>query len=353
MLYQIQNPHGGDIYGEEVLLDFSANTNPFGTPQGVIQALQTALPNLHRYPDPYCRKLIGAISAHEQVPAEYILCGSGAAELIYSYCEAVHPHTAAMPVPTFSEYALGLKRAGCSIRPFVLGQENDFTLGESFLTYLSEITPDVVFLCNPNNPTGKTIPFSLLKEILSLCSKGGIRLFVDECFLDLSDTGESLKPFLADHPQLFILKAFTKSYGLAGVRLGYCLSSDTELLKRMSAAVQPWNVSALAQVAGVAALLEKSFLRKTKAMIPQERRYLTEMLRSFGFWVCPSETNFLLFRGPEELRQHLKEKKILIRDCSNFDGLCPGWFRIAVRLHEENEALVHGIQEVLPWQKTL
>lgn len=353
MLYQIQNPHGGDIYGEKVLLDYSANTNPFGTPQGVIEAVQAVLPDMHRYPDPYCRKLIKAISAHEQVPTEYILCGSGAAELIYSYCKAVRPHTAAMPVPTFSEYALSLKRMGCDIRTFVLGQEKDFTLDESFLTWLSEAKPDVVFLCNPNNPTGKIIPSPLLVKILSLCIARGIRLFIDECFLDLSDNGESMKPFLAAYPKLFILKAFTKSYGMAGIRLGYCLTSDRSLLKRMSAAVQPWNVSALAQAAGVAALSETAFLQRTKAVISQERLWLTEKLQSFGFRVCPSQTNFLLFQGPEDLHLRLKEKQVLIRDCSNFEGLCPGWFRIAVRLHEENEALIHGIQEVLSWQKTL
>lgn len=352
MLYQISNPHGGDIYGEEVLLDFSANTNPFGTPQGVVRAVEAVLPDMHRYPDPYCRKLIRAISAHEQVPEEYILCGSGAAELIYTYCEALRPGQAVMPAPTFSEYALGLERMGCNIRFFVLGQKNDFTLDESFLAYLSEITPDVVFLCNPNNPTGKIIPYPLLKKILSLCSERGIRLFVDECFLDLSDNGESMKQFQAECPQLFILKAFTKSYGMAGIRLGYCLTSDTALLKKMAAAVQPWNVSALAQAAGVAALSETDFLQRTKAVISEERLWLTEKLKSFGFWVCPSQTNFLLFRGPENLHRCLKEKKILIRDCSNFEGLCPGWYRIAVRLHEENEALIHGIQEVLSWQKT-
>ena len=106
MLYQTTNPHGGDIYGEEVRLDFSANTNPFGTPQGVIDAVRAALTEMHRYPDPYCRKLTQAISEFEGVPKEYILCGSGAAEQIYAYCEAVHPKLAVELAPTFSEYTL-------------------------------------------------------------------------------------------------------------------------------------------------------------------------------------------------------------------------------------------------------
>ncbi|MGN1025812.1 MAG: pyridoxal phosphate-dependent aminotransferase [Faecousia sp.] len=353
MLYRTNNPHGGDIYGEEVWLDYSANTNPFGIPQGVINAVQAALPEMHHYPDPYCRKLTGAISDFEGVPEEYILCGSGAAELIYTYCEAVRPKTAVMPAPTFSEYALGLERVGCKFERFFLRQENGFELGEDFLTYLTETMPDVVFLCNPNNPTGKTIAYPLLEKLLSLCKERGIRLFADECFLDLSDKGKSLKPFLKESPGLFLLKAFTKSYGMAGIRLGYCLSSDAALLKRMSKAVQPWNVSGLAQAAGVAALGEQAFLQKTKAVISVERKWLTDELATLGFWVCPSSTNFLLFHGPDNLYRILKEKKIAIRDCRNFEGLGPGWFRIAVRLHEENECLIRTIREVLPWQKTL
>ena len=346
MLYQTKNPHGGDVYGEEVLLDFSANTNPFGTPQGILDAVQAALPDMHRYPDPHCRRLIQAISDFEGVPKEYILCGNGAADLIYAYCEAVRPSLAVELAPTFSEYALGLGRVGCQVERYQLRQEQKFELDEGFLPYLAETMPNVVFLCNPNNPTGKTIAQSLLEKILNFCGTHKIRLFVDECFLDLSDNGESLKPFLAENPQLFILKAFTKSYGMAGIRLGYCLTSDTELLTQMSQAVQPWNVSSLAQAAGVAAMREQVFLQKTKELVAGERTWLKEQLEALGFWVCPSSANYLLFKGPADLHRRLKEKKIAIRNCDNYYGLGRGWYRIAVRLREENQCLIRAIKEV-------
>lgn len=346
MLYQTTNPHGGDIYGEEVRLDFSANTNPFGTPQGVIRAVQAALPEMYRYPDPYCRKLIQAISDFEGVPEGYILCGGGAAELIYAYCEGAKPKLAVELAPTFSEYSLGLERVGCEVKRYLLHQENEFELGEAFLEYLSETKPDVVFLCNPNNPTGKTVAPSLLEKILEFCGIRGIRLFVDECFLDLSDNGESLKPFLAENPQLFILKAFTKSYGMAGIRLGYCLTADSDLLGRIARAVQPWNVSSLAQAAGVAALREQDFLRRTRTLIAVERNWLKAELEKLGFWVCSSHTNYLLFQGADGLCEKLKDKKIAIRNCDNYHGLSPGWYRIAVRLHEENECLIRAMKEV-------
>ena len=346
MLYRTRNPHGGDIYEEKIALDYSSNTNPFGTPQGVLDAMSRVLAEVHHYPDPYCRELVNAIAAFEDVPQEYILCGNGAAELIYAYCEAAHAKRAVELAPTFSEYALGLERIGCQIDRYVLRQENDFDLDDGFLKFLMECKPDTVFLCNPNNPTGRLIPSYILDRVLDFCHQNHARLFLDECFLDLSDDGISMKGFLKDHPELFILKAFTKSYGMAGVRLGYCLCSNEALLKKMSKAVQPWNVSTLAQAAGVAALQEKQFLAETKTLIPVERRWLKDELESLGFWVCSSKANFLLFHSNPGLHTALKKYGIVIRNCDNYYGLSSGWYRIAVRLHEQNEQLIAAVKQV-------
>ena len=346
MLYRTQNPHGGDIYEEKVLLDYSSNTNPFGTPQGVVDAMNSVLTEVHHYPDPYCRALVHAIAAFEDVPQEYILCGNGAAELIYAYCEAACPKCAVELAPTFSEYALGLKRVGCQVDRYTLQQDNDFDLDDGFLKFLMERKPEAVFLCNPNNPTGRLIPSYVLERVLDFCHQHHIRLFLDECFLDLSDDGISMKGFLRDHPELFILKAFTKSYGMAGVRLGYCLCSDNNLLAAMSKTTQPWNVSVLAQAAGVAALQEKQFLMQTKALIPVERCWLKDELEKLGFWACSSKANYLLFCSKPGLHKELKKYGIAIRNCDNYHGLSSGWYRIAVRLHEQNEQLIAAVKQV-------
>ena len=353
MLYHTQNPHGGDIYDGEIRLDFSANTNPYGTPQAVLDAMSAVLPRVHQYPDPYCRELVKAISEFEAVPKDWILCGSGAAELIYSYCEALRPETAMELAPTFSEYALALERVGCQVERYSLEAQNHFTLTEDFLSALASSRPDALFLCNPNNPTGQVIDLPLLERILAVCFRQGTALFVDECFLDLSDDGVSLKARLGAYPNLFILKAFTKSYGMAGVRLGYCLCSNPELLQKMSHTVQPWNVSTLAQAAGIAALRQRDFLQKTRALIPAERRWLQAQLEALGFRVCPSHANYLLFHARKDLHGRLREKGIAIRSCGNYHGLEAGWYRIAVRLHEENERLIEAMKEVCVWQRTL
>ena len=124
MLYNTKNPHGGDIYDSPVELDYSANINPFGTPPAVKRAMADALEQVVHYPDPYCRKLVAAISAHEGVPESYILCGNGAAELIYSYAEAVHARRALETAPTFSEYSLALEKTGCEVLRYELGEED-------------------------------------------------------------------------------------------------------------------------------------------------------------------------------------------------------------------------------------
>ena len=141
MLYQTTNPHGGDIYGGGVLLDFSANTNPFGTPPGVREAIIRALPELHRYPDPYCRALVSAIAAHEQVPESFVLCGSGAAELIYGFARGAGVKTALVTAPTFSEYALGLRQVGCVPEEYLLREENDFRPDAGILTAIRTRKP--------------------------------------------------------------------------------------------------------------------------------------------------------------------------------------------------------------------
>ena len=343
MLYQTKNRHGGDIYGG-IALDFSANVSPLGTPSSVTDAIERALPELYRYPDPYCRTLVQTISEYEGVPKNFVLCGNGASELIYAYCGAVRPKRAMELAPTFSEYSLALRRTGCEIVRYALDQNENFDLRKDFLPFLAREELDALFLCNPNNPTGRLIADDMLEEILRICREKNIALFVDECFLSLSDGGVDLTPSLSDFPQLFILKAFTKSFGMAGLRLGYGLSADEALLRKMSAAVPPWNVSALAQAAGVAALGDAEFLERNRAVIRAERPRLEERLRELGFWVCPSQANYILFRGEAGLADRLRERGAAIRDCANFEGLGPGWYRAAVRLREENDALLDAMR---------
>ena len=349
MLYQTTNPHGGDIYSKDVYQDFSANINPLGTPPGVLEAVKASLGQLHRYPDPYCRELTTAIAGFEGVPESQILCGNGAAELIFSFCRCLRPKKALLPVPSFSEYASALAAAGCQAVHYRLAQKDDFTLTEAFLPVLEEFDGEALLLCNPNNPTGQVIEKSLMEQILSLCERKGIFLFVDECFLDLTEGGEglTLKDRLGQNENLLLLKAFTKSYGMAGLRLGCCLSGNARLLLAMSRDTQAWNVSVPAQVAGAAALKEQAFLERAKKIIFDQRPQMAAAMEKMGLTVIPSRANFLLFYSEKELYAPLLARGIQLRSCDNFPGLGRGWYRAAVKLPEENRILLSAMEEIL------
>lgn len=341
--------HGGDIYAQDVRCDFSANINPLGTPDAVRQAVVATANHIQHYPDPCCRKLIKKIAEYEGVTPSSVMCGSGAAELIFSFCAATKPKKALELAPTFSEYSMALESVGCHVERYTLKKEDDFALTGDFLSVLRSNPWDVVFLCNPNNPTGRLIAPALLEIICRICVENGTRLFLDECFLDLSDDGgaNSMKSKLEQSPNLFILKAFTKNYGMAGLRLGYCLCGDRELLERMSKMTQIWNVSTPAQEAGIAALEERAFLARAKAIIIEERKRLTEALVQLGFEVCHSDANYILFYTQAVIEEPLAEQGILIRNCSNYYGLESGWYRIAVKLKEENEMLILALRQIV------
>lgn len=176
---------------------------------------------------------------------------------------------------------------------------------------------------------------------------------VDECFLDFVKDPEeySLKRSLSGFNNLFILKAFTKRYAMAGVRLGYGLCSDRKLMERMELCVQPWNVSTMAQAAGLQALTETEYVEEGRQLVFREAQWLKDELVRIGYKVFPSEANYIFFKGPEELFDFCLRKRILIRDCSNYPGLTKGYYRIAVKRHEENVKLIEVLEGGILWQK--
>ena len=254
---------------------------------------------------------------------EYLICGNGAADLIFSLSRALNPKKALLPAPTFAEYEQALVSVGCEISRYYLKEENDFCIQEDYPDVLKKEKPDIIFLCNPNNPTGITIPQDLLEKILETCSIQGIFMVVDECFLDFVKDPDkhTLKEKLEKYPGLFILKAFTKRYAIPGVRLGYGFCSDREVLDRMEAVTQPWNVSTMAQQAGMAALKESEYVEAGRQIIFRGICIDEGRMRQVGLTVYPSEANYIFFYGPEDLFERCVAKGILIRDCSNYPGL--------------------------------
>lgn len=340
----IKSEHGGDIFEREIVYDFSANLNPLGMPESVKNALRKSISEWEKYPDPFCRSLVKKLSEREIFPPENIVCGNGAADLIFRIVQTAKPKKAVVCAPSFSEYSKALTQNGCEISAYFLSEKNGFALDEKILEMLDE-SVQMLILCTPNNPTGRTVDGELLRRICERCKANDIVFLCDECFIDFTENAAHAERFL--NPNVVVLKAFTKIYAMAGLRLGYALFGDAKLAEKVRRNGQFWSVSAPAQTAGEAALDEKNYLEKTLELEKTERGFLTEKLQIFGFKVYPSEANFILFYTKLPLDEMLLSEKILIRNCANFDGLEQGYFRIAVRSHEENSALVSAIERCL------
>lgn len=336
--------HGGDWAGFQERygkppLDFSASTTPLPMPARMRAAVARSLNRADRYPDPLCRELTAALGKKHGQSRSHILCGAGAADLLFRLVLAKRPRRAMIVEPTFSGYEEALRTVDCQVERFFLREEDGFTLTADLLPCIKPGL-DMLFLCSPNNPTGRIVPAELLEKIRERCRQCGALLVLDACFGD----------FLPGPPQTgpFVLRSFTKWYPMAGLRLGYAVCPDTELLEKMCRQGPPWAVSAPAQAAGLAALEEQAYSRALAALIREQRPVLAAGLAELGCRVIPGEANFLLFRCSDvQLAQKLEGRGILIRNCSNFPGLGPGWYRAAVRTGEENQALLRAVREAL------
>lgn len=362
--------HGGDIYSQEVELDFSANLNPLGLPQAVRRAAADSLADSAAYPDSRSRKLVKALAAYHGVKEEWVICGNGAADLIFGLALAVKPDRALVTAPAFSEYEQALAAVDCRVSYLDLLEQDGFGLNrERLLEKLAE-GPRLVFLCNPNNPTGVPIPREDVEWAAGACREIGALLAVDECFCDfLDDPGScSVIPFLGKYPNLFVLKAFTKLYAMAGLRLGYGLCACGELMEKLERVRQPWSVSNVAQAAGLAALGETEYVRESTRAIAAERRWLTDELTRLGLVVYGSRANYIFFRDPAgsdtpvsnvspfpkgRLYHALLQQRILIRSCANYRGLDNTYYRVCVRLRGDNEILIRELERILKWEHHL
>lgn len=352
----MNNNHGGDIYKYNNILDFSANVNPLGTPKSVKAAIIDSLDNISAYPQMYCDILRMKIAqyynnyfdmADNAIDSNNIICGNGAADLIYRYALAIKPSSAAVISPCFSEYEEALMCAGCENIDHYMLDTDDFTVKNDILKVLDSKV-DVIFLCNPNNPTGIVIPSDIICGIVDRCEKNNIKIFIDECFLDFLENDKELSYIkkIKQHKKIFILRAFTKIYAMAGIRLGYGITADCELIESMYRNGAPWNVSTAAQAAGIAALKEEDYIRKTRQLIHKEKNYIYQEFDKLGIKYWKGAADYIFFKSYDDIKEALIKDNILIRDCSNYYNLTSGYYRIAVKKHEDNVRLINALKNI-------
>ncbi len=317
--------HGGDVYRNDVQCDLSVSVNPLGMPAEAKRVYREAERKLQQYPDPENEALVRAISARYEVPEEEILCGSGASGVLTAAVMALRPERVLLPVPSFSGYRAAIRAVetvtGRAVvtELFPLREEDGFSLDERFLRRLRDNRqyPDLIILCNPNNPTGREIRPEILRETLLFCREKGTRLLMDECFLDLLPGGEekSLKRELPRHPELLVLGSFTKTFGIPGIRAGWLFCSDRELVRRIGRIQPEWALSVPAQETAGAILSgdPESYLLRSREFIRKERGFLEKGLKRCGCTVFPGSANYLFFSLGKEIAADLLARGFLIR----------------------------------------
>ena len=334
---------------ENDIIDFSSNVNPHiisDLGKYVLEGLEKS----RSYPDINYTNLRNNISDYIKVDSELIIPGNGATEIIYLLMKSIKRRLAILN-PTFSEYGRGAKLNNLEIIDFHLKEENNFSID------LDEIQKnmdkfDSLFICNPNNPNGKVKD---LNELLDLMIENDKLLIVDETFMEFVGEEEkySLINKIEQTPNLFILKAVTKFFGMPGLRLGYGVTSNKQIIKNIYEYKEPWTINSFAENLSNYLFKDKEYINGSKDYYINERKFMLEELRKISrLKVYDTDTNFVLIKLDDDeansLKLELFEKyNILIRDASNFIGLDKSYIRVAIKSHNDNKVLIESLRKIL------
>ena len=349
------NKHGGYLGGNTAMVDFSININPLGMPPGVQSAIEAAMTDLGRYPE------ITGISARDKLAAdvgvspEQLILGNGAIELIYLFVKSVKPKRALIVTPTFNEYARALKmNASCQVASFALSPEEDFTIDrDKFCDAVKNFSPEVIFLCTPNNPTGKLVDQDFLEDLMMACP-GETTWFVDESFIEFSGAAGCLAFMKQDRRQIFILRSLTKFFGVPGLRIGYGVGSRA-IVEQMALHKEPWTINAFALAAAKVVYDDAAYMENTRTYLQAERIRVRNAVSALpGIKVYESAADFHLYRvagSAPALQEKLNAKNINVRTCEDFAGLEEHFFRAAIKKSEDNDRFIAALTEILGEQE--
>ncbi len=330
-------------------IDFSINTNPLGPPKSIIKLLQQKdLTWLTKYPEIHANQLKEKFSEKLSIQKEQLIIGNGAAELFFLLPRVLKIQRGIVIHPTFGEYEPSLLAANIPIERLYYHLH-----GDRFIFPMSKIkdtlkTGDIIYLCRPNNPTGQMVPLYKIKQLLDIVEERKAFLLVDESFIDFTNEPEGLLSYFRENKPLIIVRSLTKLYTIPGIRLGY-LIAPSWLVHRLELARDPWSVNALSQKIGLFVLDERIFYQNTRKWIKEEREWFYQQMKELNYFsIFPSTANFYLLRSFKNdvphLHHYLKTKGFAIRMAGSFLGLNESFFRLAVRIREENQLLIEELR---------
>ena len=352
--------HGGNV--EEIarslninlrdLIDFSANINPLGLNETIKETMINSLHKIIKYPDITYYEARKAISNHEKWDINDIALGNGAAEIIFNVVRAIKPKRALIPSPTFSEYEIACRSVDCEILHYILKDTDKFNITDDFLESINDEI-DLIFICNPNNPTGVLTKNTFIEKVAKKAKEHNCFVILDESFLDFVKNGEkySINNLIEANDNLILIKSATKFFAIPGIRIGYGYFKNEKLKKSLDKITISWSINTLASEAIKVAFLQKEYIENTMDFVEREKDYLFKKFLEFKkLKPLKPSVNFMMFKFLDEninLYEELLKKKIIIRRCSNYEGLDNSFYRVAVRNREENEILIKALEEIL------
>lgn len=364
MLKHKDHFHGSDLekieeiyhIKKEDITSFSANVNPLGISPLLRDTLAKHVDAITSYPDREYTQLRKSICAYTGANFENIIVGNGSTELISLFIQTTHPKKALILGPTYSEYEREISLEGGHTLYYPLKEENNFQMDvEDFCSQLND-SLDLLVLCNPNNPTSTAVARKDMRKILDCALQYGISVMVDETYEEFTPEGSKISsiPLTNNYNNLIVLRGISKFFAAPGLRLGYAVTGNPDLLKYINTKKNPWTINSLAEIAGCIMFSDKDYINKTKALITGERQRMYDTLSSWKtVKVYPSCTNFLLFRILREdvtsdmVFDHCIRKGLMIRDCSTFPFLDSSYIRFCVMSPEKNDELLEAFREIL------
>ena len=345
--------HGGNIYELSVsefdIIDFSANINPLGYPKKLKESIIKSLSLITSYPDPEYIKLRKSIAKEYDLSFENIIVGNGGIQLIHNAIEFMDFKNALIVSPTFVEYGKAVNRFNKNINHYILKEENDFELDINSFLESNFTNIDLVVICNPNNPTGKYIEKKDIIKMLDVFNEIDIQLILDESFMDFLDDKLSLMNLVNEYKNLVIIRSLTKFFAVPGLRLGFLVTNNQELINKINKFKESWSVNIFANDFGIDIFSDKKFILDTKKYIENERKYLIEKLRTLNiFKVYDSTANYIFLKSKVDIdwKVELLCYNILIRECNNYIGLNNKFYRVAVKDNKNNQILIEKIEKI-------
>ena len=285
-----------------------------------------------------------------------IIVGNGATEILFLYLKALKPKKVLILAPCFAEYERALKSVSAKIEYFELKESNNFYPNiENLKKEIEANNYDLLLFCNPNNPTGQFIKLQDIKKIIDICENKNTKIFVDEAFIEFIENWQEKTVSLFKNKNIFIMRAFTKFFAIPGLRLGYGIGFDDEILNKMWDEKEPWTVNTFANLAGLVMLDDKEYIEKSEKWILEEKKFMYKELSEFQYLKAyKTECNFILLKiqniSSTSLRDKMIEKNILIRDASNFKFLDYHFVRLAIKDRESNIKVLEALADIMEYR---